>query len=102
MANIIVKRTGRIYSFSGVEFIAIMPNGDKVALWSPLWATKTIQENGESYQVDMPYDDPEVDDGARKFAQELWENKTYKTIDENYKKTLNEWFKNNNQVCFIL
>jgi hypothetical protein len=77
METIKIERTGQIYSFTSVQFIATMPNGDKVSIWSPPWQSKLVEENGEEFEMDVGYDDPIQDEGALKFAHELWENKNY-------------------------
>lgn len=80
MNDIKVERTGEIYSFASVQFIATMPNGDKVSIWSPPWASRKVMVNGEEYEENLPYDDPKQDEGALKYAHKLWESKNYVTI----------------------
>lgn len=64
MNNIKVERTGRLYSFSGVEYIVHFPNGDVGLIWSPPW-NDTMNEE-------------EKDVGAVKYALHLWDTKEYK------------------------
>lgn len=58
--NIKVERTGRIFSFSGVEFNITFPDGTQATCWSPPWS-------------DYEYDDPKQDEGALKYATGMWE-----------------------------
>ncbi len=65
MANtIILKRTGAKYSFSSVQWEVTYPDGVISYIWSPPWS-------------DLDYDDPKQDEGALRYAQQQWEEKTH-------------------------
>jgi hypothetical protein len=63
-SEITIERTGGLYSFSSVEFLATFPDGTQERIWSPPWS-------------DLDYDDPKQDEGALKYALELWEKRNH-------------------------
>ncbi len=65
--QITVERTGRIFSFAGVEYLVTFPNGDKVTVWSPPW--------GEDL------DEKQKEDEAIEFSRKLWDEKSYTPLD---------------------
>ena len=90
MSDIIIRRTGRIYSFSGVEFLAKFPDGSVTTIWSPPWGFETDSEGNE---YDLPYDSPKQDEGALKYASELWNDRKYLKLEKDSKqiKELIRW-----------
>lgn len=83
MSEITIQRTGRIYSFAGVEFLVKFPNGDIVSIWSPPWASE-VDEDGS----------PRQDEAAMNFAQQLWDKKQYKVLSPEYRQEIIDFHKN--------
>ncbi len=65
-AEVTVERTGRIYSFASVEYVAKFPNDDRVLIWSPPWADDETPE--------------EKDGKALEYARHVWLNKDYAPV----------------------
>lgn len=55
-------RTGRIFSFSAVEFRVMLPDGAVLRVWSPPWS-------------DLDYEDPDQDAGAIEYGGKVWEQR---------------------------
>lgn len=44
ICTIVVRRTGRVYSFASSEFIVTYPDGSEGVVWSPPWHDMTCEE----------------------------------------------------------